>query len=417
MNWIEPDAAELTLLRPDPLLWEQELDARPDVAEALEKAAGKRCGRLWWRSAHDHLYALELADLGRGRPSMAMLYGFWDRFEPRPPEHEITSDLLDFSCWLARLCPSLDENDIVRVARHASVQTGWPAESVLRTPEECFAEVPDFPYQPRYCEIEGLRMAYVEHGSGDPILCLHGEPTWGFLYRKMIPPLAARGRVIVPDLIGFGRSDKPALTTAYTYRSHARWLRRFIESLDLGRITLVCQDWGGLLGLRAVAHRPERFQRIVAMNTGLPIGGHPGEAFLKWRRFSQRIEAFDMPKFMQLSFKRPAPDEVLQAYAAPFPEPRYQTAAIAFPRLVPTRRDAPGVFENRQAIGRLRSLTIPVLLPWSDGDPVTEPARDFLSSIFPNVHGSPTIANAGHFIQEDAGEEVASLISEWMASK
>jgi haloalkane dehalogenase len=153
------------------------------------------------------------------------------------------------------------------------------------------------------------------------------------------------------------------------------------------------------------------------MNTGLPIGGHPGEAFLNWRRFSQRIESFDLPKFMQLSFKRPAPDEVLQAYAAPFPEPRYQTAAIAFPRLVPTRRDAPGVLENRQAIGRLRTLTIPVLLPWSDGDPVTEPARDFLSSIFPNVHGSPTIANAGHFIQEDAGEEVASLISEWMASK
>lgn len=416
MNWIEPDAGELSLLRPDPLLWEQELDVRPEVAQAVERAAGKRCGRVWWRSSHDHLYALELADLGRGMPSMAMVYGFWDRFEPRPPEHEITADLLDFSRWVARICPSLEEGDIVRVAQHGAVQTTWPAGSVLRTPGDRFSQVPDFPYPPRYCDIEGLRMAWVEYGSGDPILCLHGEPTWGFLYRKMIPALASRGRVIVPDLIGFGRSDKPALTAAYSYRSHARWIRRFLESLDLSRITLVCQDWGGLLGLRAVARMPDRFHRIAAMNTGLPIGGNPGEAFLRWRRFSQRIEAFDMAKFMQVSLKRPAPAAVLEAYAAPFPTPQHQTAAIAFPRLVPTRRDSPGVLENRQAMERLRALSIPVLLPWSDGDAVTEPARDLLKSIFSNVQGSPTIANAGHFIQEDAGEEVAGIIAEWMAA-
>jgi alpha/beta hydrolase fold len=242
VNFTTPDAEELSFLRVDPLLQEEELDIRPDVADAIERATGVRAGCVYWRSQHDYLYALELADLGRGRPSMATVYGHWDRFEPSPPEHEITSDLLEFSKWVAEVAESLNPADVANVALFARVRTSWAEGSVLRTPEERFMNLPDFSYEPKYVEFEGLRMAYVEHGSGDPILCLHGEPTWGFLYRRMIPTLGQYRRVIVPDLIGFGRSDKPVDANAYTYRSHTRWLRNFIAALDLQKITLVCQD-------------------------------------------------------------------------------------------------------------------------------------------------------------------------------
>jgi hypothetical protein len=172
MNFIKPDAEELSYLRADPLLWEQELDVRPEVAEDIEKATGIRAGRVYWRSDHDHLYALELADLGRGRPSMAMVYGFWNRFEPRPPEHEIDADLFNFMIWLAGITRSIDPSDVERVAQFAQMQTGrmqttWPEGSVLRTPDERFTNIPDFPYEPHYIEVEGLRMAYVEHGNPD----------------------------------------------------------------------------------------------------------------------------------------------------------------------------------------------------------------------------------------------------------
>ncbi|HMD49144.1 MAG TPA: hypothetical protein VKG79_08600, partial [Bryobacteraceae bacterium] len=162
MNWITPAPEELSYLRADPLLWEQELDVRPDVAEAVERAAGLRAGRVYWRSKFGHLYALELADLGRGRPSMATVHGHWDRYEPRPPEHEIDSDLLDFCLWIAEIAPSLNPADIAKVAQFAKVKTTWPDGSVLRTPDERFANLPGFPYEPKYIEIEGLRMAYVE---------------------------------------------------------------------------------------------------------------------------------------------------------------------------------------------------------------------------------------------------------------
>lgn len=245
MQFITPDSEELTYLRPDPLLVEQELDVRPDVAEAIERATGLRAGRVYWRSEHDHLYALELGDLGHGRPSTATVYGHWERYEPRPPEHEIDADLLAFSLWVAEVSGSINPSDVSRMVQFARIRTSWPEGSVLRTPADRFSELPGYPYEPRYVDVEGLRMAYVEHGAGDPILCLHGEPTWGYLYRRMIPALAGSGRVIVPDLIGFGRSDKPMADNSYSYRSHARWLRRFVEALDLQRITLVCQDWGG----------------------------------------------------------------------------------------------------------------------------------------------------------------------------
>jgi haloalkane dehalogenase len=234
----------------------------------------------------------------------------------------------------------------------------------------------------------------------------------------MIPPLAGVGRVTAPDLIGFGRSDKPAATNAYSYKAQTRWLRGFIEALDLTRITMVCQDWGGLLGLRILGQIPERFARLVAMNTGISIGDPRSEAFYRWRRFSQRVDALDLPLLMRNSLtKRKLTDEEAAAYAAPFPSKEYQTGALVFPRLVPIRADHPGAYENRQAIERLKTLDLPVLLPWGAEDAITRPAEPFLRSIFRNAAPPLTIAGSGHFIQEDAGEEVAAHIISWMKGK
>ncbi len=198
MNLMQPHADELVYLRPDPLLWEQQLDVRPHVAEAIEAAIGTRAGQVHWRSEHDHLYGLELSDTGRGRPASATVYGYWERYEPRPPEHEIDRDLLAFLGWFAEKSESVQLSDLERVAGFHGIDGTWPEGSVLRTPEDRFADLPDFPYDPQHREMEGLRMAYVEAGEGDPILMLHGEPTWGFLYRRMIPPLSEVGRCIAP---------------------------------------------------------------------------------------------------------------------------------------------------------------------------------------------------------------------------
>jgi haloalkane dehalogenase len=412
MNWMVPDPAEVRVLRADPLLVEQELDVRPEFAEEVERRTGIRSGRVFWRSSHDHLYALELGDLGRGRPSTATVFGFWDRFEPRPPEHEIDADLMDFNRWLAGdAAPVVD-----KVAAHSGIRCTWPPGSVYRTPDSAFADVPDFPYEPHYIEIEGLRMAWVEAGSGDPILCLHGEPTWSFLYRRMIPELSRAGRVICPDLIGFGRSDKPLAANAFTYRSHVRWVRRFIAALGLERITLVCQDWGGLLGLRVLSEMPERFSRLVAMNTGIPNGGPPAPAFLKWRQFAASQRSLDLARLMKGSVRtRRITDEEAAAYQAPFPNVESQMAARVFPRLVPIRRDHPGAHENRLAIERLRTLVdLPVLLPWADSDPITASGEAQLRSIFRKCADPLPVRGAGHFIQEDAGEEVAAHIRRWL---
>jgi len=415
MKFILPDAEELSGLRPDPLLWEQELDARPEVADAVERAVRIRAGRVYWRSQHDHLYALELADLGRSRPSQATVYGYWERYEPRPPEHEIDADLLDFSLWVAEVCGTLDSTDVSRVAQRAGVRLSWPEGSVLRTPEEHFTDLPGFPYEPRYVEVEGLRVAYVEQGEGDPLLLLHGEPTWGYLYRHMIPPLAEIGRVVVPDLIGFGRSDKPVEDNAYSFKSHVRWVRKFLAALELQRITLVCQDWGGAIGLRVLAQMPERFLRLVAMNTGIGAGAPPGEGFLRWRAFSQRTREMDIPALMRRAVrKRQLTDAEAAAYGAPFPSAAYQTGALIFPRLVPIRPDHPGAYENRVAIEKLKTLELPVLLPWADSDPITGAWEAGLRKIFKNVAPPLPIKGAGHFLQEDAGEEIAGHIRRWM---
>jgi haloalkane dehalogenase len=416
MKFIQPPSEELGYLRADPLLWEQELDVRPDVAEAIERATGIRSGRVYWRSRHDHLYALELADIGKGRPSMATVFGFWDRFEPRPPEHEIDVDLLELSRWTAQVADSLDPANVDKVAAFAGITGKWPEGAVLRTPDECFDNLPDFAFEPHYTNVEGLRMAYVQSGSGDPILCLHGEPTWSYLYRRMIPTLASGGRVIAPDLIGFGRSDKPVVPNAYSYKAHARWLRAFIQNLDLRNITLICQDWGGLLGLRVLSQMPERFRRLVAMNTGIPDGSGATKAFFQWRAFSQRVPELDMRFLMKRSLKRELTAIELAAYQAPYPSKEYQTGALVFPRLVPVRPDHPGAYDNRCAIEILKTLDLPVLLPWGMEDAITLPAEKILRSIFKNTAPPLPIEGAGHFIQDDAGEQVAEHIVRWMAS-
>ncbi|MBW1642100.1 MAG: alpha/beta fold hydrolase [Deltaproteobacteria bacterium] len=346
-----------------------------------------------------------------------MIYGHWDRFEPRPPEHEITSDLLDFSLWISDIVSGLDVKIVDKLTHlpRAKEQLQFPEGDVKRTPDERFKNLPDFPYDPQYVDLENLRMAYVEHGTGDPILLLHGEPTWGYLYRRMIPPLAGKGRTITPDLIGFGRSDKPVPDNAYSYKAHVRWLRQFVVSLDLNRITLICQDWGGLIGLRLLAEIPDRFQRLVAMNTAIPDGSPISEGFNRWRNFSQQPTELNLSGLMNQATQRDLTQEELDAYGAPFPSREYQTGALVFPRLVPIRRDHPGAYDNRQAIEVLKTLDLPVFLPFGEADRVLGEQEPVLRSLFKNVAPKLIIKNAGHFIQDDAGEEVAEHILKWMA--
>lgn len=416
MHFITPDPKELENLRPDPLLWEQELDVQPEIAKALEKAVNLRAGKVYWRSDHDYLYALELADLGRGYPSMATIYGHWDRWEPRPPEHEINNDLLDFLLWMAEFSDGIEALTVEKLARHRDMPRilDWPEGSVLRTPEECFTGLPDFPYEPKYVEIEGLRLAYVEAGSGDPIWLQHGEPTWGYLYRHMIPILAQAGRVIVPDLIGFGRSDKPVAVNAYSYKSHVRWMRKFMEALDLKDITLICQDWGGMIGLRVLSERPERFNRLVAMNTGITPGVKSHPAFSDWLRASQGMKEMQADRVMRQVVNHPLSEAEAAAYQAPFPSKEYQICALLFPRLVPIRPDQPGAYDNRRAIERMKTLDLPVKLIWGEKDEITKPNGPYLANIFKNAEPVEIIKNAGHMIQEDAGGEVAYRILEWI---
>jgi haloalkane dehalogenase len=416
MKFIQPEAEELELLRADPLLVEQELDVRPAVARSLERALGARAGRFYWRSDSDHLYAIELWDAGRGWPSSATVFGFWERFEPRPPEVEIDRDLVSALGWLAEQADGIERSDFERVVQFEKIPLDWPEGSVLRTPDERFQNLPGFGYELQYVEIEGLRMAYVEAGAGNPILMLHGEPTWGYLYRHMIPPLEASGRVIVPDLIGFGRSDKPVEKAAYTYRSQARRVRKFIEALNLQEITLVCQDWGGLLGLRVLSEIPDRFTRVVVMNTGLPCGEPQTATFLDWRRFSQSQPYLEAGQLLgRLVTRRKLSQQESAAYDAPFPGPEYQAGALAFPTLVPIRADQLASYENRNAAARLSKLKIPTFMIWGEQDGVSAVWEPQLRKLLRPSEATIMIKDAGHFIQEDAGSEVAEHIASWLA--
>lgn len=284
---------------------------------------------------------------------------------------------------------------------------------VLRTPDDRFTDVPDFPYEPRYAEVDGYRMAYIDEGAGDPVLCLHGEPSWGFLYRKMIPALAKASRVIVPDFIGFGRSDKPTDRAVYTYAMHDRTMRAFIAALELERITLVCQDWGGLIGLPIAADTPERFARLVIMNTGLPTGeGEPSKAFMVWRTAASKMTEMPAGVIVQGATTTELPDDVVAAYDAPFPDGSYQAGVLEFPLLVPISPDAPAAPAMKAARDRLKTWSKPALVMFSDGDPITRGGDKAFRANIPTANDEPeiTIEGAGHFLQEDKGEEIADHI-------
>jgi haloalkane dehalogenase len=250
------------------------------------------------------------------------------------------------------------------------------------------------------------------------VLCLHGEPSWSYLYRKMIPLLVESGhRVVAPDLIGFGRSDKPALRSDYSYERHVAWLRAILHALDLRDATLVCQDWGGLLGLRLVGEEPGRFARVVAANTFLPAGEAPTPAFLRWREFSQGVAELPIGRVIEAGTTSELPDEVVAAYEAPFPDESYKAGAREFPVLVPISPDDPAVPANRLAWEGLERFEKPFLTAFSDADPVTRGLDTVFQTRIPGAHGQPhaTVCGAGHFLQEDRGEELARITANWIA--
>ncbi|HEU4361692.1 MAG TPA: haloalkane dehalogenase [Mycobacterium sp.] len=296
----------------------------------------------------------------------------------------------------------------------------------LRTPDDRFADLPEFPYQPHYCDVDDddggtLRLAWVQDGpdQADPILMLHGEPSWSFLYRKMMPVLAAAGhRVVCPDLAGFGRSDKPTRPEDHSYARHVEWMRALaFDVLDLRRVTLVGQDWGGLIGLRLAAEHPERFSRIVVANTGLPTGDVPMPEI--WWRFKEAIQSaptLDVGWFVASGCRQPMSDAVRAAYDAPFPDDSYCVGPRAMPSLIPTTPDDPAAPANRSAWANLSASPTPMLVAFSDSDPITGAMAPIFQREMRGAQGveHPVIREAGHFLQEDAGKEFADHIVEFL---
>ena len=296
---------------------------------------------------------------------------------------------------------------------------------VLRTPDSCFEGLEGWPFSPHYVEVGSLRVAYVDEGprDGKVVLCLHGEPSWSYLYRHMIPGLVAAGlRVIAPDLVGFGRSDKPAARTDYTYARHVEWMRAALldtAGLGLTGVTVVGQDWGGLIALRLVAEHPSAFARVVTANTFLPTGDRPGnDAFMAWQKFSQSVAEFPVGFIVNSGCTTDLSDAVRAGYDAPFPEERYKEGARQFPMLVPIRPDDPAASANREAWEILSGWTKPWLCAFSDGDPITAGADRALLERVPGTKGMPhtTITGAGHFLQEDRGPELTAAIVNFVAA-
>ena len=292
---------------------------------------------------------------------------------------------------------------------------------VFRTPDERFENLPGFDFEPHYKDVNGYRIHFLDEGprGGDPILLLHGEPTWSFLYRKMIPVLTEAGhRCIVPDLIGFGRSDKPAKMETHTYRFHVDAIAGLVEKLDLQNVTFFGQDWGGLIGLRVVAEDEARFARIVVSNTGLPIGETEiSPAFMAWKRMNQQmVERGDMNPGAMVAFSAGS-SELAGAYNAPFPDSRYKAGPLIMPQRVPVTPDDPAVEANKKAWQVLRKWQKPFLTVFGDGDPVTGGMEAVFQRQVPGAKGQPhtIIEGAGHFIQESHGEEVARIINKFIA--
>jgi haloalkane dehalogenase len=291
---------------------------------------------------------------------------------------------------------------------------------VLRTPDSRFEDLPDWTFPPRYLDItdaetgQDLRMAYVDEGprDGRPVLLLHGEPSWSYLYRHMIPPLVAAGhRVLAPDLIGFGRSDKPADRADYTYERHVSWLSQWFTGLGLEDVTLFCQDWGGLLGLRLVAAFPERFAGVVVANTGLPIGTGFSEGFTQWLAFSQSTPDLPIGRIVDMGTARALSADEVAAYDAPFPDASYKAGACQFPTLVPITPEHGSVEENKAAWAVLTGFDKPFVTAFSDADPITARGDRVFQKLVPGAQGQPHVTLSGaHFLQEDCPDDIVAVI-------
>jgi len=292
---------------------------------------------------------------------------------------------------------------------------------VLRTPDERFTDLPGFPYETRYAQTsDGLRVGYLDEGPKDSpvVLLLHGEPSWSYLYRKMVPVLLDAGlRVVAPDLVGFGRSDKPTRVEDFTYARHVEWMRSVVfDALDLTDVTLVCQDWGGLIGLRLVAEHPDRFARVCAANTGLPDGSRRlPEAWWQFREFVVRTEDLPIGFLVTSGCAEPLPPEVAAAYDAPFPDASFKAGPRAFPDLIPQDADNPATPDNSRAWRVLEGFDKPFLCAFSDADPITTGGERLLVERIPGAAGQhTTITGGGHFLQEDRGPQLAAVVVDWV---
>ena len=297
---------------------------------------------------------------------------------------------------------------------------------ILRTPDARFANIPDYPFAPHYLDVRDadgttMRLHYVDEGPRDasPVLMLHGEPSWSFLYRKMISGLVAKGhRAIAPDLIGFGKSDKPTEQSDYTFERHVKWMSDWLTATNLSNITLFCQDWGGLIGLRLVAAFPNRFARVIVANTGLPVGTGMTDGFKQWLNFSQSVPELPIGEIVAMGTKKGLTDSVKAAYVAPFPDETYKAGARRFPALVPVTPEHASVAENKAAWEVLARFTKPVLTLFGDSDPVTKGGERVFQERVPGAKGQPhtTIKDAGHFLQEDAPDELVRHIHALIAN-
>jgi haloalkane dehalogenase len=286
---------------------------------------------------------------------------------------------------------------------------------VFRTPDERFARLPGYPFEPHYAEVDGLRLHYLDEGEGDPIVCFHGEPTWSYLYRRMVAPLVAGGhRVIAPDYAGFGRSDKPTERSWYTYDTHVEIVTKLLEHLDVRNATAVVQDWGGPIGLRWATENPDRAARLVIMNTGL-FAGQVNEAFMAWRNFAERNPDLPIGFVIQSASASEVPQEVIDAYEAPWPDARSKAGPAQFPLLVPIDEGDPGVDEMNAVRERLEEWSKPVLVCFSDSDPIFTPkaGQRFVDAI-PGAVGLKVIEGAAHILQEDKGEQIAQEINAFL---
>jgi haloalkane dehalogenase len=295
--------------------------------------------------------------------------------------------------------------------------------SVHRTPDERFEGLAGYDFEPHWLELDGfehdgLRMHYLDEGAGDPVLCLHGEPTWSFLYRKMTAPLARMARVLAPDYLGFGRSDKPTEIGWYTFDRHYASILRLVETLDLRSLTVVVQDWGGPIGLRLAVEQPERVEGLVIMNTGVGGGRAPSDT---WLRFREVVRArggdLDIARLVASGCARALSSEAAAGYEAPFPTGESKAGALAFPELVPTEPDHPNTAPLLEVREKLKSWRKPTLVLFGDSDPIFPPrVAERIGELIPGALPAETIANAAHFVQEDAGEEAAERIVRFLAS-